>query len=373
MPMGLTKVLLFGGSYNPVHQGHINSAINVSKYLNCDEVWLIPRKYNYDGSLLLSGKHRVNMLKIAIEGLDNFKICDIELKDRSQKLIYTYNTAKILTKKYEDKCKFYFLVGADQLNNLEHWYEVDKLTKMFEFVCFKRPGYPIDQRIADEYNIKVIDGQQIDASSTNVRAGYFDAISDKIQKYINEHQLYLKERIMPKLDEKRFFHCLSTARLSKKIALSINESTNRAYVAGLLHDIAKGLAYDEMEAIIAKYLKKYQKYPKFSHHAYVSAYLAEKQYGITDKKILKAIRNHCRPTLNMSRLDKIIYCADILEETRYFASSVNDLRELAFIDIDKCFVLTLERQINFLKQENQIIDDNILKVYNFYKKEEING
>ena len=76
---------------------------------------------------------------------------------------------------------------------------------MFEFVCFKRPGYPIDQRIADEYNIKVIDGQQIDASSTNVRAGYFDAISDKIQKYINEHQLYLKERIMPKLDEKRFF------------------------------------------------------------------------------------------------------------------------------------------------------------------------
>ena len=75
----------------------------------------------------------------------------------------------------------------------------------------------------------------------------------------------------------------------------------------------------------------------------------------------------------MSRLDKIIYCADILEETRYFASSVNDLRELAFIDIDKCFVLTLERQINFLKQENQNIDDNILKVYNFYKKEEING
>ena len=57
MLMGLNKkVLLFGGSYNPIHQGHINAALAAYKAINADEVWLIPRKYNYDGSLLLDGK-----------------------------------------------------------------------------------------------------------------------------------------------------------------------------------------------------------------------------------------------------------------------------------------------------------------------------
>ena len=126
-------VMLFGGSYNPIHQGHINAALSTSKQLGVDEVWLMPRKYNYDGSLLLDGKHRVKMINLAIEHLDNFKVCDIELLDKDKKLIYTYNTAKKLTRKYKD-IKFYFLIGADQLNNLRLWYNADKLTKLFNFI-----------------------------------------------------------------------------------------------------------------------------------------------------------------------------------------------------------------------------------------------
>lgn len=368
--MESTKILLFGGSYNPIHQGHINAALNVSNYLKCDQVWLIPRKYNYDGSLLLAGKHRVNMLKIAIKDLPNFSICDIELKDKKKELLYTYNTAKRLIKKYaQANYRFYFLIGADQLNNLQHWYKVEELTQLFTFVCFRRPGYPIHYQIAERYHIEIIDGKQIDASSTNVRAGYFDIIDDKIQKYIQDHQLYLKERIMPKLDEKRFLHCLTTARLSKQIAASLGENTNRAYVAGILHDIAKGLSYDEIERIIKKYYPKCLNYPSFCYHAFASEYLAKTEYGIKDKIILKAIRNHCRPTKNMSRLDKIIYCADILEETREFASTLNEVRQEAFKDIDYCFVLVLKEQIAYFKSKKQKIDANIIRVLHYYDKE----
>ena len=81
MLMEQTKILLFGGSYNPIHKGHINAALNASNYLQCQEVWFIPRKYNYDGSLLLDGKHRIAMMKMALAEFPNFKICDIELKD----------------------------------------------------------------------------------------------------------------------------------------------------------------------------------------------------------------------------------------------------------------------------------------------------
>lgn len=359
------KIMLFGGSYNPIHRGHLNAALNASSYLHCDEVWLIPRKYNYDGSLLLSGKHRVNMIQMAIKNLPNFKICDIELKDQKKELIYTYNTAVRLKKKYKD-VQFYFLIGADQLNNLNRWYEAKKLTEMFQFVCFQRPGYILNSKIAEKYHVMIIEGEQVDASSTNVRMGMFSKIDEDIQQYIIENQLYLKERVMPRLPESRFIHVLTTARLAKKIAAAIGENTNRAYVAGILHDIAKGLTHDEVYYIVKEHYPQYLHYPKYALHAYASEYIAQEEFGIHDKKILKAIRLHARPEKNMSRLDKIIYCSDKLEESRPFADSLNKIREMAFHDIDRCFIMTMENQLQYLIQSHSEIDSNIQKMIEYY-------
>ena len=361
------KVLLFGGSYNPIHQGHVNAAVYASNFLHADEVWLMPRKYNYDGSLLLDGRHRVNMIKMAIDHLENFKVCDIELKDNKKELIYTYNTAKKLTRKHKD-ITFYFLIGADQVNNLKRWYNIDELTKLFKFVCFKRPGYILNEDICKEYDITLIDGTQVDMSSTLVRSGVFEKIDADIKQYINDKQLYLKERVMPCLKESRFIHVLSTARIAKKIAKAIGEDSNKAYVAGILHDIAKGLTHDEIDYIVSKYYPNKVKLPKFAYHAYASEYLAIHQFGIKDKAILKAIRNHVIANKQMSRLDRIIYCADKLEETRTFAHLVNDIREMAFIDIDKCFIMTMENQIEAFKNETKEVNPTIVKMVKYYKE-----
>lgn len=368
MPMDAKKTLLFGGSYNPIHQGHLNAAINAFNYLKCDEVWLIPRKYNYDGSLLLDGKHRIAMMKLALSGLDNFKICDIELKDQSKKYIYTYNTAKYLTRKYKKDYKFYFLIGADQLNNIENWYEIDKLTKLFQFVCFRRPGYPIVTSLAKKYNITIIEGNQIDASSTMVRAGYFDKVNDDIQNYIMEHELYLKERIMPHLTDRLFIHSLTSARLAKSIASSLNVNSNRAYVASILHDISKSLPIDEIKKIIEVHYPSKLKLPEFAWHQYASAYLASVEFGIKDKKTLKAISSHCYATFNMSSLDKIVYCADKLEESRSFASEVVDIRKEAFEDINLAFIHTMEEQLRILKIKKAPVDKHLEKLLKYYKE-----
>lgn len=363
------KVLLFGGSYNPIHQGHINAAMYASSFLSVDEVWLMPRKYNYDGSLLLDGKHRVNMINMAIDHLDNFKVCDIELKDNKKELIYTYNTAVKLTKKYKD-VDFFFLIGADQVNNLKRWYKIDLLTKLFKFVCFKRPGYILNEDNCEEFNITIIEGNQVDMSSTLVRSGVFNKIDNDIHQYINDNQLYLKERVMPMLPESRFIHVLSTARLAKRIAQSIGEDTNKAYVAGILHDIAKGLTHDEIDYIVKKYYPNKLSLPKFAYHAYASEYIAINQFGIKDKKILKAIRNHVIANKQMSKLDKIIYCADKLEETRSFAHLVSDIRELAFVDIDKCFIKTMENQIEAFENETKEVNPTIHQMVKYYKEKE---
>ena len=366
------KVLIYGGSYNPIHRGHINAALNAHNYLHTDEVWLMPRKYNYDKTLLLDSKYRLDMINLAIKDLADFKICKIELNDKDKSLLFTYNTAVKLTKKYPN-IDFYFLIGADQLNNLPWWYEVDKLTQLFKFVCYRRPGYKIDKSIAKKYNIEIIDGVQIDASSTNVRSGLFDQIDDDIAKYINKHQLYLKERVMPLLSENRFIHVLSTARLAKKIAPFHNLSSNNAYVAGILHDIAKSNTLDETKQIVCEHYPKKKNYPDYCLHAYASAYIAKDRFGINNKEILKAIENHCRPTKNMSQLDKLIYICDKVEETRKFADEVAYIRELAYKDLDKAFIATLEDQIAHFEANEQSVDKNIKKILKYYKEKEIHG
>lgn len=366
------KVMLYGGSYNPIHQGHINAALTSSMQINADEVWLMPRKYNYDGSLLLDGKYRIQMIEMAIENLSHFKICKMELQDKKKELIYTYNTAVRLTKKYKD-IDFYFLIGADQLNNLRHWYNAKELTKLFHFVCYQRPGYKIDKSIAEEYQIQIIDGPLVDISSTTIRSGIFQKIDEDIQNYIMEKQLYLKERVMPRLSEELFIHVLSTARLAKKIALANNVNSNRAYVAGILHDIAKGLTFLEIETIVKKHYPDKLSYPKYFYHAYASAYIAIHDFGIRDEKILKAIRNHSRATKNMSKLDKIIYCADILEENRPFANTLNEVRKEAFENIDSCFVQVMKEQLQFLKKSNASIDPSLENNITYYERKLNNG
>jgi nicotinate-nucleotide adenylyltransferase len=287
-------------------------------------------------------------------------------------LIYTYHTAKKIVSKYKD-IEFYFLIGADQLNNLKRWYKADELTKIFKFVCYKRPGYIINEELAKHYNVTIIDGPTIDISSTIIRSGIFSNIDEKVSSYIKDKQLYLKERVMPKLAEDRFIHVLSTARIAKRFASSNNVNTNQAYVAGILHDIAKGLSKDEILDIVKNHYPSKLSYPEFSYHAFASEYLAKVEFGITDKKILKAIRLHCCASKNMSKLDKIIYCADKLEETRPFAKTLNDIRTFAYDDIDKCFILVMKDQLNYLQNSNKKIDNNLVKMIQYYERKFIDG
>ena len=370
--MSNKKVLLFGGSYNPIHQGHVNAAINAYNQLNVDEIWLIPRKYGYDGSLLLDGKHRINMINLAIKNLDYFKICNVELKDNNHNLIYTYNTGSLLVSKYPNY-KFYFLIGADQLNALDTWYEVDKVTKLLQFVCYKRPGYPINRDMADRYNVILIDGQEIDISSTIIRNGTFNDINADVKQYIIDNKLYLEDRIKPLLPEERYIHVVSTAKLAKDVAKHYHLDANAAHIAAILHDIAKGKSKEEIYESIERYFPNKLKYPRYSYHAFASSYIASSYFAVTDRKILNAIDHHALANKRMSKLDKIVYIADKIEESRSFADKTAYLRELIYQDLDLCFIKTLQDQLLILKERNQTVNEDIYVLIDYYQRKYENG
>lgn len=131
--------------------------------------------------------------------------------------------------------------------------------------------------------------------------------------YINKEDVlkWLKEN----LDEERFEHSIGVSETAVELAKEFNLDEEKAYVAGLLHDCAKCIPQDESLAIMQKYLsvEDCEMINPKTFHAPVGAFLAEKEFGITDKEILSSIRWHTIGKLNMTDFEKIIFIADKIE------------------------------------------------------------
>ena len=133
---------------------------------------------------------------------------------------------------------------------------------------------------------------------------YTNKTEEEIIKWMKEH-----------LSEKRYIHCLGTADCAKELAQKYGENTEKAYLAGLLHDCAKCFDTDTLLDIINKNLKidenELMNYKTL--HAPVSAYCANKDFGICDNEILSAIRWHTLGKKDMTTFEKIIFLADKIE------------------------------------------------------------
>ena len=117
------------------------------------------------------------------------------------------------------------------------------------------------------------------------------------------------------LNEKRYIHTLGTADCAKELAKQFGLNEDKAYLAGLLHDCAKCFPNEELLDIIHKHLdvEECEMLNYKTLHAPVSAYIAETEFGITDKEILSAIRWHTLGKLDMSDFEKIVFIADKIE------------------------------------------------------------
>lgn len=126
---------------------------------------------------------------------------------------------------------------------------------------------------------------------------------------------YINNWLKENLNEERYIHTLGTANCAKELAKKFNLDEEKAYLAGLLHDCAKCFSNEKLLEIIKANLEieesEMQNYKTL--HAPVSAYIAEKEFNITDKEILSAIRWHTLGRLDMTDFEKIIFIADKIE------------------------------------------------------------
>jgi len=157
------RIALFGGSFNPIHNGHLKIASELIEKKIANKVWFIPCGNHAFGKELASGKDRINMLNLAIKNNSKLKVIDIEVK--SNKKSFTANTIRLLRKKFP--YEFYFVIGADNLKEFDKWYNIQYLQNSVEFILIKRPEYSIPKKI----KLKILRtvSLKLSESSTEIR------------------------------------------------------------------------------------------------------------------------------------------------------------------------------------------------------------
>jgi len=196
----LKRIGIFGGTFDPVHNGHLIMAENVRDQMHLDEVMFIPSRIPplKNAENISEPEHRLHMLKLAVEGNSSFKINDIELKMPGDEPNYTVKTLLKLREEYSaEQVKFYLIIGMDQLINLHKWKDPGKLFLLTEVVVINRPGYLI-QQVENEYARRgiFVPVPNIDISATDIRFRIKEnrtikyLVPAEVEEYIYKNNLY---------------------------------------------------------------------------------------------------------------------------------------------------------------------------------------
>ena len=137
---------LYFGSFNPVHNGHLIIANHVLNVGVADEMWFVvsPQNPFKNSGSLLNQNHRLNLVKIAIEGETNLKASNIEFK--LPKPSYTITTLTYLQEKYPTQ-QFAIIMGSDGFQNINKWKNAETILRDFSIIIYKRPGFEVMQNV----------------------------------------------------------------------------------------------------------------------------------------------------------------------------------------------------------------------------------
>lgn len=349
------RILIYGGSFDPIHLGHMNIAKYIKKTLHIDKVFFELAKNPRWKNPNVASNHRLKMLQLAINGLKGFEI-DLYEFNSNEKINYTYDTIKHFNTRFKG-AQLYFLIGYDQLDKLHEWYKIDELSKMVNFVAYNRKGSLLNQDNVNKYRVQVIEGTLFNVSSSDIRNLKSIYLDKNVLRYILDNKLYYAHNVQSMMSEKRYYHSIEVALLSLEIAKQNRLNKLKAFTAGLLHDIGKDLNKKEVEVIMQNHYKEYMDLLPFCYHQFVGAYLAQEKFGIKDNKVLEAIKFHATGIDKMSSIGKVVYASDKIEPTRGFDSS--DLIAACIKNYREGFVKVLAANKEYLMKHNADINNRL--------------
>ena len=363
------RIGIYGGTFNPLHTGHIHAVRQAMETLRLDKLLMIPDRiapHKEIPSGSPTPEQRLQMLQLAVAEEPGIEVSDIELKREGPS--YTYLTVETLRETYPD-AKLYLIMGTDMFLSFRTWKNPERITTQAALAVMYRGDKgekaAIDARKAEMeaegVEVELVENDTIPISSTQLRRLLAFRCADAflpagVGDYIRENGLYdtasdwknlpmeqLEIIVIRLLNPNRVAHVLGCRDTAVELAKHWGADVTDAARAGILHDITKALDGPLQLTLCEAYGKILsdfsRKYPK-TLHALTGSLVAERIFG-ENEAVVSAICHHTTGKADMNLLEKIIYVADYMEPNRKFPG-VEKLRELAYSDIDAALKLGLE-------------------------------
>ncbi len=389
------KIGIYGGTFNPPHNGHITAAQAAIEQLGLEKLLLIPDKIP-PHKVLPTGsadeRQRCEMTVLASAKLGKLaEVTDMELKRQGKS--YTSDTLRELRVKYPDD-ELYLLMGSDMFLSFETWHEPEVICQLAHLAAFSRlkdgeadifakQKRTLEQKYGAKVDI-VVNKNVIELSSTDVRKALEsgkgkDLTPNAVYGYIQREHLYgthadlkhltadeLRPIALSYLKPKRMPHVLGTEQEAVKLARMYGVDETKARVAALLHDCTKKLEMDEQLMLCREYgieLDELEQKALKLLHSRTGAELARRVFGVDDE-VYDAIRWHTTGRANMTKLEKILYLADYIEPSRDF-DDVEPLRKVVYEDLDKGLLLGLQMTVDEMEAMGNPVHHNTLDARNY--------
>ena len=377
------RIGIYGGAFNPVHKGHVKLAEEVKAKAHLDKIIIMPsgQSPHKSSHSLVDSTHRLEMCRLAFDSED-YIVSDLEIKREGKS--YTVDTVTELKKIYPDD-ELYLIMGSDMLLCFDKWYRYEDILSSVTICATTRQGdisinelktYSRDVLGKDTL---IIDFEPFECSSTKVRDALLSGddatclIPEKVHAYIIEKGLYtdeytsVRKLLRSRLDDYRYIHSLGVADSARELAKIYGADEEKAYLAGLLHDIAKNTPKDEQLSLMEKggiILNPAEKNNPALWHAMAGECYLRLEMDITDPEILGSVRYHTTGKAGMSLMEKIIYIADYISAERNYPD-VDVMRDLSLNhSLEKASLYSLIYTFNKQTKLQGIIHPDSVEYYN---------
>lgn len=365
---------VYGGTFDPVHNGHIEAARQAAEALSLDRLLLVPAALPPHKRLpayAASAAQRLQMARFAADCIPRAEVSDIELRRAGKS--YTADTLAALRRR-EPEARLSLLVGTDMFLTLQSWRNAQEIAKTAVIcaMCRKasdtREALGRQKRFLEETlgaEVILLDNIPLEASSSDLRAALARGedvarfLPEQVFGYILRERLYGTNAALTRLTlgelravsysmvkAKRIAHIRGTEDECVRLAVRWGADAEAARRAAILHDCTKYLSLDEQLKLCELYgivTDSFEKAAVKLLHAKTGAAVAEHMFGMPPE-ICDAIRFHTTGKPDMTTLEKVLYLGDYIEPTRDFPG-VNALRRLAYEDLDAALALGFDMTV----------------------------
>ncbi|UTY28464.1 nicotinate-nucleotide adenylyltransferase [Treponema putidum] len=398
------RLAILGGSFNPIHLGHLNLAFHSYKELAYDKIAIVPA---YISPFKIFSKDtevedRLKMIDLAIADKP-YLYCELYEIER-QGVSYTIDTINYLYKKFPDiEGKIGLIIGDDLKDNFSRWKDAEEIIKKTDIIIGRRTGLKGHSNILNtgfaEASVKELKNEILNISSTQIRDAVlkdedFSSLVPKgVYDYIIEHGLYKEKGVSALMNtsdielktqeidsfaksvltESRYAHSVRVAEYARHLANEYKEegvSPALAYFTGLAHDICKKCSDEELVKLVEADglgIDNIENSRLNLLHGRAAAVVLQNKFGINDESVLKAAAFHTFGYEGIDALGKIIYIADKIEPGRPNTQNFRDMVKSS--SLNELMLAVLDWNLAYIEKKGASTHPETKKMYEQIQKE----